>query len=226
VWDARDRRMDLRPERTPLPRGVLDAADEFALLDALPMVDTVRVDTVNSKSGSTARTRVICTLWCGSTHPAGDLRQPSVSCNQSNLPEIAHAMRALRLKIVGAHAGYLAAAEAARAACLGAAEAARAATDGPSTRALPDALSTLMANRKAQQAADRAEAAFKASRTRLDGPHRCCGAGGSGAATASGHHLRDACAGGCADSPRLLAGRASPSDHGLGLGLLRVRTSG
>jgi hypothetical protein len=96
--------------------------------------------------------RVICTLWCSSCHPAGDLRQPAVKCNQSTAPTLEHAVRALRLKIVRDHAG-----------CLAAAEAARAAAGGPSSRPPPDAVAALMAASRAQAAADRAEAAVKAA---------------------------------------------------------------
>jgi hypothetical protein len=55
------------------------------------------------------------------------------------------------LKIVEKHAG-----------CHDVAEEARAAASGPATRPPTDALSALMAAKKMQQAADRAEAAVKA----------------------------------------------------------------
>jgi hypothetical protein len=98
------------------------------------------------------RHRVICTLWCGHSHEAGDMRQPSVACNQSTVPDIEHVIRASRVKIQGKHAG-----------CIAVAQAARAAADGPSSRPSPDAFAALMAARKAQQAADRAEAPIKAA---------------------------------------------------------------
>jgi hypothetical protein len=134
-----------------------DLAEEFALLDALPTVDTVRIDTVKDTSRGTEKRRVICTMWCGSTHDSGDLRQPSVMCNLTTVPDVAHALRALRLKIVEKHAG-----------CVAIAETARAAASGPTTRAPPDALSALMAAGKKQQAAARAEAAIKAAVERRD----------------------------------------------------------
>jgi len=106
---------------------------------------------------------VICTLWCGSSHPAGDHRQPMVKCNQSTVPTIEHAVRALRLKIQDVHAG-----------CIAVAEAARAAAGGPHTRPAPDALAALMAARKAQQAASRAEAAVKAATDLRDAARAAC----------------------------------------------------
>lgn len=136
----------------------LDLETEWRALDALAVVDTVRFDTVKEKAHQQRSTdRAICTLWCGSTHPAGDLRQPSVKCNQGTCPDIEHAVRALREKIASKHAG-----------CLAAAEAARAADNGPSTRAPPDALAVLMAARKAQQAAEGSEAALKAAEVRAE----------------------------------------------------------
>jgi hypothetical protein len=134
-----------------------DLAEEFDLLDAMPTVNTVRVDTVKTKSRRTETQRAICTMWCGSTHGSGDLRQPSVQCNQTDVPDIEHAVRKLRLKIAGAHAG-----------CLAAAEEARAAASGPATRPPSDALGALVAAKKTQQAADRAEAAVKAAVARRD----------------------------------------------------------
>ena len=95
----------------------LDLETEWRALDALAVVDTVRLDSVNEKAHQQRSTsRAICTLWCGSTHNAGDLRQPSVKCNQITCPSIEHAIRALRMKITEKHAGCLAAAETARAA--------------------------------------------------------------------------------------------------------------
>jgi hypothetical protein len=72
-----------------------DLVEEVALLDTLPTVDTVRIDTVKDKSRGTETPRLICSLWCGSTH--------SVKCNQSDVPDIEHAVRKLHLKIAGAH---------------------------------------------------------------------------------------------------------------------------
>jgi hypothetical protein len=135
-----------------------DVAEEFALLDAVPTVNTVRVDIVKrTKSRGTETRRVICVMWCGSSHPTGDLRQPMVCCNQSTMPDVEHAMRELRLKIVEKHAG-----------CRAVAEEARAAAAGPATRPPTDALSALMAASKKQQAATRAGAAIKAATERCD----------------------------------------------------------
>ena len=79
----------------------LDLETEWRALDALTVVDTIRTDVVKEKVGRRRQTdRVICTLWCGHTHPAGDLRQPSVKCNESTVPNMEHAVKALRLKIV------------------------------------------------------------------------------------------------------------------------------
>ena len=120
-----------------------DLEAEWTLLDddELTCVDTVRVDSVAEKASSGWRerstTRVICRLLCGSSHPAGDLRQPSVKCNQTTVPDVEHAVRALRLKIVEKHAG-----------CSAVAEEARAAASGPGTRPPTDALSALMAASK------------------------------------------------------------------------------
>jgi hypothetical protein len=84
-----------------------------------------------------------------------------VKCNQTTVPEIEFAMRALRLKIVEQHAG-----------CLAVAEAARAAASGPAMRAPTDALSALMAAKKAQQASDCAEVAAKSAEQRRDAVSR------------------------------------------------------
>ena len=142
------------------PCDPLDLETEWRELDVLPVVDTVRNDKVVDRARGTEVDRVICTLWCASCHPAGDLRQPSVKCNQSTVPSLEHAVRALRLKIVEKHAAA------------SAAEAARAAAGGPSSRPPPDALAALMANRRAQVAADRAEAALKAAELRRDEARR------------------------------------------------------
>ena len=136
----------------------LDLEAEWRALDALAVVDTVRLDSVHEKAHQQRSTsRAICTLWCGSTHDPGDLRQPSVKCNQSTCPSIEHAVRALRVKITEKHAG-----------CLAAAETARAAAGGPSTRSPPDGLAAIMAARKAQQASELSEAALKAAKTRAE----------------------------------------------------------
>ena len=134
-----------------------DLAEEFALLNAQPTVDTVRIDTVKDKGRGIEKQRVICTMWCGSTHASGDLRQTSVMCNKTTVPDIEHAVRALRLKIVEKHAG-----------CSAVAEEARAAASGPATRPPTDALSALMAASKNQQAAIRDQAAVKAATKRRD----------------------------------------------------------
>jgi hypothetical protein len=120
----------------------LDLEEEYRLLDALPVVNTMRDDTVTEKTAQKRRTgRVI----------------PSVKLNQSSVPTVEHAVRALRLKIVKAHAG-----------CLAAAEAARAEQQGPTTRPPPNAFVTMMAqasairaDRRAAAAEDFAEAARK-----------------------------------------------------------------
>jgi hypothetical protein len=139
---------------------------EWVQLDALEVVNMARSDVVKDKSTRHAgreKDRVICTLWCGHIHPAGDMKQPSVTCNQSTVPTIEHAVRALRLKIQDVHAG-----------CIAVAEAARAAAGGPHTRPAPDALAALMAARKAQQAASRAEAAVKAATDLRDAARAAC----------------------------------------------------
>ena len=54
-----------------------------------------------SKINVAATRRVICSLWYGSTHPPGDLKQPQVACDQlCSVPDVEHAMRALRLKFM------------------------------------------------------------------------------------------------------------------------------
>ena len=144
------------------PCAALDLETEWRELDALPVVDTVRHDVVKESAHQRRTTdRVICTLWCSSCHPAGDLRQPAVKTNLSTVPTLAHAVRALRVKIVEKHAG-----------CLRVAEEAQAAVGGPSTRSPPDAIAALMAASKAQAAADRAEAAVKAAEARRDEARR------------------------------------------------------
>ena len=142
------------------PCEELDLELEWRELDALVVVNTARSEVVRDKSTRQAgreKHRVICTLWCGHTHPAGDMKQPTVTCNQSTVPSIEYAVRAVRLKIQENHAG-----------CLAAAQAARAAADGPSSRPPPDALAALMAARRAEQAAARAEMALNAAKARRD----------------------------------------------------------
>ena len=47
----------------------------------------VKHDIVKEKTHQQRSTdRVIATLWCSSCHPAGDIRQPAVKCNQSTVP--------------------------------------------------------------------------------------------------------------------------------------------
>ena len=96
-----------------------DLETEFNMLNELAVVNTINNNPIKEKASSShpsARVtdRVICTLWCSLLHPAGDLRQPSVKCNQSTVPDLAHAMRAVRKKILEHHAGCLTVAEAAR----------------------------------------------------------------------------------------------------------------
>ena len=87
------------------PCDELDLETEWRELDGLVVVDTIRHDIIKEKAHQQRETdRVICTLWCSCTHPAGDLRQPAVKCNQSTVPSLEHAVRALRLKIVEKHA--------------------------------------------------------------------------------------------------------------------------
>ena len=73
------------------PCAALDLETEWRELDALPVVDTVRHDVVKESAHQRRTTdRVICTLWCSSCHPAGDLRQPAVKTNLSTVPTLAH----------------------------------------------------------------------------------------------------------------------------------------
>ena len=94
---------------------------------------------------------------CGAAAPT----RPAIYGNQSTTPKLEHAVRALRLKIVEKHAG-----------CLAVAEAARAAAGGPSSRPPPDAMAALMAVRRAEVAAHRAEAALKAAELQRDEARR------------------------------------------------------
>jgi hypothetical protein len=98
----------------------LDLETEWRELDALAVVNIARSEVIKDKSTRRVgreQHRVICTLWCGHVHPAGDTKQPSVTCNQSTVPSIEHAVRALRLKIQDKHADCIAVAEAARGCC-------------------------------------------------------------------------------------------------------------
>ena len=144
----------------------LNLETEWAELDALVCVNGAKPEVVKDKltrQSGNERHRVICTLWCGHTHEAGDMKQPSVTCNKSTVPNIEHAVRALRLKIQEKHAD-----------CIAVAEAARAAAGGPHTRPASDALAALMAARKAQQAASRAEAAVNAATDLRDAARAAC----------------------------------------------------
>ena len=141
----------LRRERVKLANHAnLLTWEEWKLLDALPVVDTVIPDVHIHKQRRTQTQRVTCTLWCGHTHDAGDLRRPAVMCNQSNVPSVEHAVRALRLKIEAAHGG-----------CLAAAEAARAAAAAPATRQPADAFQAMMRTARSRQAEAAAKAAEK-----------------------------------------------------------------
>ena len=142
------------------PCEPLDLGEEWKLLDALPVVDTVIPDVHIHKQRKTQTQRVTCTLWCGHRHDAGDLRRPAVMCNQSTVPSVEHAVRALRLKIEAAHGG-----------CLAAAEAARAAAAAPATRQPADAFQAMMRtarSRRAEAAAKDAEKVAAALRAAAD----------------------------------------------------------
>jgi hypothetical protein len=136
------------------PCDTLDIETEWRELVTLPAVKEVKHDVVKEKAtgGRAPRSidRVICTMWCSACHPAGDLRQPAVKCNQSTVPTLEHAVRALRLKIVQQHSG-----------CLAAAEAARAAAAAPATQPPPDAIAKLMATASFRRADAKAKAAIK-----------------------------------------------------------------
>ena len=132
------------------PCEPLDLETEWRLLDALPVVDTVLPDIAIDKQRNIRKNRVSCTLWCGASHPPGDLRRPAVICNQSTVPSVEHAVRALRLKIEAAHGG-----------CLAAAEAARAAAAAPATREPADTFAAMMSTARSRRAASAADAAEK-----------------------------------------------------------------
>jgi len=83
-------------------------------LEALPVVKDAHIDT--------RKRRVIANLWCGSTHPAGTMRQPPVSLNKKHIddpaavPSYLVAAERLISKIEKEHAACSAAAEVAKAA--------------------------------------------------------------------------------------------------------------
>jgi hypothetical protein len=84
----------------------LDLETEWRELDALQVVNTARSEVIKDKQTRQAgrkQHRLICTLWCGHTHDAGDMRQPSVTCNKSTVLNLEHAVRTLRLKIQDEH---------------------------------------------------------------------------------------------------------------------------
>jgi hypothetical protein len=119
-----------------------DLETEYTLLDEIKVVNSIRVDLVTEKASTNQPSgrstgRVVCTLWCSALHPRGDLSQPSCKTNQGSRPDIAHAMQAVRQKVMENHSG---------AACAEAAAAARLDADGPRTRPPSDALSAMMAD--------------------------------------------------------------------------------
>ena len=137
-----------------------DLETTYTLLDELEVVDSIQDDVVTEKASASrpsgrSTPHVICTLWCSVLHPKGDLSQPKT--NQGSRPDIAHAMQAVRQKVIENHSG---------AACAEAAAAARVAADGPRTRPPADALSAMMAARNAQRAYDRVEAALVEAKER------------------------------------------------------------
>ena len=111
-----------------------------------------------ARVGITDRTRVICSLWCRSIPPPGDLQQPSAKINKSTVKTLGHALRAVRAK-VNEHHSY--------SECLRAAEAARAAVDGPTNRPPSDAFARIFQAKRAEQAATSAEAALNGAQARV-----------------------------------------------------------
>ena len=94
-----------------------------------------------SLSTSSVRERRSASLApCGAVRTI-QLVTSAVMCNQSNVPSVEHAVRALRLKIEAAHGG-----------CLAAAEAARAAAAAPATRQPADAFQAMMRTARSRQA--------------------------------------------------------------------------
>ena len=85
-----------------------DLETEYTLLDELEVVNGIRGDVVTEKAlanqpSGRSTGRVICTLWCSALHPNGDLSQPSCKTNKSIRPDIAHAMQAVRQKVIDNH---------------------------------------------------------------------------------------------------------------------------
>ena len=60
----------------PCQEPPLDLDSEWRALDALPVVDSISHHLVVDRQRNTQTDRVLCTLWCGHTHPAGDLGSP------------------------------------------------------------------------------------------------------------------------------------------------------
>ena len=134
--------------------GELELIHECMLLDALPVVDHIDINTTVD-----GRQRVLCTIWCKAEHAKKSDKQPQVVCNKSTCTTIEQAVRKLRLDITERHSS---------AGCINAAEAARMAAAAPSTRPPTDAMAVLMAARKVQLLAERAEAAAKTVNVRRD----------------------------------------------------------
>ena len=85
-----------------------DLETEYTLLDEIKVVNGIRVDLVTEKASTNQPSgrstgRVICTLWCSALHPRGDLSQPSCKTYQGSRPDIAHAMQAVRQKVIENH---------------------------------------------------------------------------------------------------------------------------
>ena len=135
------------------------AESEHRQLDAMPAVNEIIVNGVSESArvGITDRMRVICSLWCRSIHPPGDLQQPSAKINKSTVKTLGHALRAVRAKVNEHHSNPE---------CLRAAEAARAAADGPTNRPPSDAFTRMFEAKRAEQAATSAETALKAAQAR------------------------------------------------------------
>ena len=127
-----------------------DFESEFRRLDALPVVDAIKIDIVHGDC------RAICTMWCKGEHSKKAEKQPQVICNKSTCTTPEAAMRKLRANIVDDHAS-----------CVEAAQAARLAAGGPASRPPPNALLELMAGQKATRVAAQAEMALKAVESEL-----------------------------------------------------------
>jgi len=85
-----------------------DLETTYTLLDELEVVDSIQDDVVTEKASASrpsgrSTPHVICTLWCSVLHPKGDLSQPKT--NQGSRPDIAHAMQAVRQKVIENHSG-------------------------------------------------------------------------------------------------------------------------